>query len=206
MASKRQRWRNNRNKRRVVTNKLADCESLEDLLRNLKIQPTEWDVLIVGDGSGTTWERECGWGSVLIDKHSFMRIPFWGGFNLGTVNVAEMMAYLHPILWLIKNRKHWLLTTLKIHIVTDSQYVANGINSVQVGSENQTLWQALLSAKRHGIRLTGHWIPRDTLDLNQLAHNLANQSRLSQQGLIDKALKDQGVVSLDELTPDSKQD
>jgi hypothetical protein len=44
----------------------------------------DWDVLIIGDGSGTGWSEPCGWASVLHERYSNMRQLFTGAMNHGT--------------------------------------------------------------------------------------------------------------------------
>ena len=66
---------------------------LDEVLRKAGIQ--EWDVLIVGDGSGSGWNGACGWCSILVDKLSRGRRVFYGAMNNGSVNVAETMTHIH---------------------------------------------------------------------------------------------------------------
>jgi hypothetical protein len=41
----------------------SEPESIDNLLKTFNIPPQQWDYLIVGDGSGTTWQQAAGWGS-----------------------------------------------------------------------------------------------------------------------------------------------
>lgn len=160
----------------------------------LKISSTDWDYLIVGDGSGTTWQHAFGWGSTLIAKTDLSRQLFYGSMSCGTNNMAELLAALHPLMFL-SNNTNWEDKPhgLKVHVVTDSQYVAQGLakdNPIWVSTldVNRELWMAIHMTRRRGLELKGHHIPRDTIDLNKLGHDLANLSRKTQIGLL-KELK-----------------
>ena len=161
---------------------LKQIDSLQDLLKHFGIQPGDWHALIVGDGSATTWEKAAGWSSVLIQKHTTDRRPFYGGMSCGTNNVAELMAVLHPLMYLANNQKDLPVGGYHVHVVTDSEYVANGLthdNPVWISglNKNRELWLAIHAIRRKGIIVHPHHINRDTIELNKVAHDLANESR-----------------------------
>lgn len=145
---------------------------------------TDWDYLIVGDGSGTTWAKEFGWGSALICKHDFERKLFYGSMSLGTNNMAELMAVLHPLMYLANTQQGVRPGGLKVHVVSDSEYVINGLKKedpiwVSQLEMNRELWMAIHMTRRRGLVIKGHHILRDTIDLNRLGHDLANLARKS---------------------------
>lgn len=160
-------------------------ESLEDLLKRLNIK--NWDFLIVGDGSGSNWNREAGWASVSIEKLTMERMVWEGSVNRGTVNLAEIMAYLQPLEWLstreVEKRKEGGGTrALHVHIVTDSDYCRKTGNSpVRTMSKNAGLWAAFDAFTRHGFVLHWHWIPREDCDLNRYCDKLSKMERLMQK-------------------------
>jgi len=145
---------------------------------------TDWDWLIFGDGSGSNWNRECGWGSVSVERQTGERLVWWGFANRGSVNVAEVMAYLLPLEWLAnreqervkagKNRRR----ALQIHVVTDSQYVqgTGEVNNPLV-EKNGTLWERFDSLARRGLILNWHWLRRDEVALNSYADELSKLAR-----------------------------
>src|SRR5207344_186670 len=111
--------------KRDVTDK-ASAETLEALLVRLGIEEDEWDFLIVGDGSGSGYDRAAGWASVSIERQTKERRVWWGAVNAGTVNFAEAMAYLQPLNWLAcredDKRRNGRRKLWRVHIVTDSMY------------------------------------------------------------------------------------
>lgn len=165
-------------------------QTLSDLLRDLNIKSSQWDALLIGDGSASDWRNECGWCSVLI-TYDFQREIFYGSCNKGTNNVAEMMAYVMPLMYLSSqfvptaNRK-----TCRVRVITDSEYVAKGINGVTNLKSNTELWSVLNSAKYNGLSVAAHWIPRDTVDLNKLCHDVANYTRQVQKDLLHQVIGD----------------
>lgn len=163
--------------------------TLQDLIRQFDIG-SNWDAIIVGDGSGTTWEKQMGWGSVLIMKTAQDRIPFYGGMSHGTNNMAEILAVLHPLMYLtqhIRAKK----SGFHVHILSDSSYVVRGleITNPATASElksNRELWMAIHFAIRQGLIIHPHHVHRDTIELNKLGHDLANIARKQQHDVLNQ--------------------
>ncbi len=172
-------------------------ESLEALLVRLQIE--RWDLLLVGDGSGSTWERECGWGCVSIERSTFERRVWHGALSHGTVNMAEALAYLQPLCWYVEQevrlRKQGGKVAVKhVHIVTDSSYLANvgtrGDAGLRPGN-NGPLWNVFRQFASQGLLLHWHWIPRESVELNRFADQLSKAARLNVKGtdLPDRAVE-----------------
>ena len=160
-----------------------DEETLEELLIRLEIQPDEWDLLIIGDGSGSNWTRESGWASISIDRVTRERRVWVGSMNRGTVNFAEMMAYLQPLNWyasveLNKRKKSGNVRFRNVHIITDSKYCREqGSKKALLPKKNSVLWKMFDGFQRHGILLHWHWVPRDTVELNIYADKISKVAR-----------------------------
>lgn len=163
-------------------------EPLDALLQKLKID--NWDLLLVGDGSGSTWDRECGWGCVSIEKSTLERRVWHGALSHGTVNVAEAMAYLQPLCWYVdrelKVRKHGgKIGVRHVHIVTDSGYLqSSGDKPARdlLSSNNGPIWNVFRQFSSHGILLHWHWVRRETVELNEFADHLSKAARLNIKG------------------------
>jgi len=170
---------------KLKKNLKKDKETLEDLLTRLKIQPNEWDLLIIGDGSGSNWTRESGWASISIHRTTLERHVWFGSMNRGTVNFAEMMAYLQPLNWyvsteLTKRKKSGNVRFKNVHIITDSEYCKEQGNKKSSSPlKNSVLWQMFDGFQRYGILLHWHWIPRNTVDLNVYADKISKAARKS---------------------------
>lgn len=182
--------RNKDNRSRRI--RAADVTNLASLQEFLGIQPDQWDAIIVGDGSGTSWEKEMGFASVLVRNNTFERQVFYGGHNVGTNNVAEIMAIFWPLFYLANTGDGITDRGYRVHVVTDSDYVVNGLKSRDPIHDkklraNRELWLAIHAVQRRGIRIFPHHIHRDTIALNKLGHDIANAARKSQIKIMEKS-------------------
>lgn len=177
------------------------AQTIEEVLELAGIDNDDWDVLLIGDGSGTSWEKECGWGVTLITSTHYRNV-YSGAFSHGTNNIAEMMAYLLPLMALTAGEVPIdIKSGCRVRVITDSQYVVNGINQRIPLKNNFELWTAIQAVRRFGIDLKAYWAPRDVVDLNRLGHNLANKSRIAQQNRISESLGGRDVHKIDPTRP-----
>lgn len=134
------------------------------------------DLLLVGDGSGTGWELASGigWACIAVE-HDGKRRVFHGAANAGTVGVAELSAYLIPLIWY---REHAPDDgrVRNVHVVTDSQYVQKMASSNTPPAKHDVLWASFAWFSRGGLRLHWHWVARGT-ELNRLADDLSRSAR-----------------------------
>jgi len=112
--------------------------------------------------------------------------------NCGTVNFAEMMAYLQPLNWyasveLNNRKKSGGVRFRNVHIITDSKYCGEqGAKKDLFPKKNSALWKIFGDFQRHGILLHWHWIPRDTVELNAYADKLSKDARKAIAELRDR--------------------
>ncbi len=146
-----------------------------------------WNAIIVGDGSGSSWSIGGGWACVLIDRLTLKRKLFCGSMKPGTVQIAEMMPYLHAMLWYTargnpgRSARQVAMSigrSVNVHIVTDSETVAKSGNRVQGRSANLPLWAAFDQFAAMGYALRFHHVPRETVPLNILADEVSRSARL----------------------------
>lgn len=158
--------------------------SLEQFLESQKIN--NWDFIIMGDGSGSNWNREAGWASVSIEKMTMERLVWWGGLNRGTVNVAEIMAPATPLMWFLareKERREKHKTRYRgyqVHIFTDSEYCKT-MGSARYrsdGIKNGILWRIVDEVQANGFMLHWHWLPRNKVALHAYCDQLSKLARL----------------------------
>lgn len=167
--------------------------SLQKLLRHLKIGPDAWDILLVGDGSGSGWNGNAGWACIMIERETLERHVFYGACSPGSIGFAEIMPYFQALAWYHSNSKQ---SGRRIHILTDSQYVVTTGKREYKGSvrANRYLWSMFDWFKRQGTTITWHWKPRETTSLNRYVDDLSRQARLQlmNQDLIKKVEKKPG--------------
>lgn len=166
-------------------------QSLFDWL--LTIGNPSWDVLLVGDGSGTGWDTGCGWACTLISRlHGYQRRVFWGAANCGSVNFAEAAPYLQALAWYDQAvGREFLHSHQQINclIVTDSQITAQCGQAatrldVQAGDlprVNLSIWAAVRAYVSIGYAFQWHWQPREQSALNHLSDFVSKLSRVSLQ-------------------------
>lgn len=158
---------------------MENCKQLSQLLDHLKIE--NWDILLIGDGSGASW-GPCGWGCLSIERKDFSRTMWYGSMNHGTVNVAEYMAYIQPLIY-YASRKYDNFQ--HVHIITDSQVVAAASTTYICG-------KFLSDFLAKGFIVKTHWLERSTLEANKLADMVSKYARAD----IKDAKYDQTAITL----------
>ncbi len=159
-------------------------ELLQAILDKARI--TEWDILIIGDGSGTGWDDANAYASVLVDRETRGRKTCWGGNRYGSINLAEMEAYLKPLFWFDNTYGRERLkrkSPLHVHIISDSQVTCtHGTKAAMLEGplpdvSHRPMWAAMRELARMGYYLRYHWAPRCTSGLNMLSDLIAGLSR-----------------------------
>ena len=148
-----------------------------------------WDVLIVGDGSGSQCDNACGWSSVLIDRETQNRRLFGGHANAGSVNFAEAMPFIQAMTWYDhfygQHRNKDKIGLCDVHIVTDSQTIANmgnqAVTRKQVSRALTHLTSFIAAYMKLKYRFTWHWIPRNEFQLTEIVDRLSKQHRVTSQ-------------------------
>lgn len=165
----------------------AAAESLHELLARVGVADDDWDWLLFGDGSGSNYQRASGWATVSIERPTMDRQVWAGAMNRGTVNMAEMLAYLQPLTWIVNREQERVEAggarrAVRVHIVTDSQYCRDkGVTPGELVAKNAGLWAAFGALRRDGIVLTWHHMPREEAALNSFCDGLSKVAR----GLIE---------------------
>lgn len=165
-----------------------DARELRRLLKHFKIG-NDWEVLIFGDGSGSKWGYGIGFAAISFDRWSSKLRPWYGAMNDGTNNLAEMLAYLAPLMYYAseairakEDGAHY--GTMRVRIFTDSQYCRDtGTRGCAMRGKNFALWDCLASVRHVGVIPTWHWIRRETTAFNSLVDRLSKSSRLAVQNI-----------------------
>jgi ribonuclease HI len=157
------------------------------------IHDHDWDVVIVGDGSGGGWDLGCGWAAVLIDHYTNLRKQVHGSWSCGTSYIGELMAYLHAMVWYSSGvghqriqdmRSRGMVRPVKVHIITDSEILVNQGNGGAHRKAARELWASMDAYITGGYQFHWHWCPRDTVGLNMLTDHLSRESRQAIQGIV----------------------
>ncbi len=149
---------------------------------------SDWDVLMIGDGSGSGWNIGIGWAVTVIERARNGRKLLWGSWSSGTVVIAELMAYVHGLAWYEHNmagaaRALLRKQVLNLHVITDSETVVHQGNNV-VGRQKMLPWWACFgNFLRLGYTAKFHHVPghdrERVLGLNVLTDHLSRAARVA---------------------------
>lgn len=152
-------------------------------MERLGIDDDDWDWLLFGDGSGSNYHRASAWATVSIERVTMDRQVWVGAMNRGTVNLAEMLAYVQPLTWIVNQEQERVKAggerrAVRVHIVTDSQYCVNQGEVIgDLMKKNAALWAAVGAFRREGVVITWHHIKREDAALNSFCDGLSKIAR-----------------------------
>jgi hypothetical protein len=184
---------------------MASCG---EIAANLGIH--EWDFLLIGDGAGAGWKIGCGWASIIVDRLARKRHWITGGLSTGTIRLAELLPYLHSLMWIEAHRGKILRESLDrpiaVHIISDNEATVISGNTLAkrtAGAANvirhYPLWAAVQQYDRLGYELRYHWMRRDKLALNMVADALSVAARKANQSIELPKRDDGSPIDLDNL-------
>jgi len=153
-------------------------QPLNQVLAGLGIQA--WDLLLVGDGSGSTWKIGGGWAVVVIESRSDNRRILTGSFSSATSMRMELFPYIWALDWYATAqyaRLRALGRPCRTHILCDNETTVKQGNGEYSRRSLSPWWAALDALKTRGFTLRWHWVARDTLALNSLCDHLSRHAR-----------------------------
>ena len=165
---------------------------IDDILQACQLRV--FDVLILGDGSGSHCDNACGWSSVLIERETGRRRLFGGHANAGSGQFAEAMPFIQAMTWYDHfygqySKKPGLCD---VHIVTDSQTIANmgnqAVTAKKVSRALAYLTSFVQAYMKLKYRFTWHWMPRNEFQLTEIVDRLSKQHRITGQKIENKTL------------------
>lgn len=145
---------------------------IKEVVNNLALP--NFDVLLLGDGSGNSPNTCSAWGCVRYLPLKSLVEVHCGGQTLGTNNFAELMPYL-CVLWLDYAEKHPF--PRKIEIVSDSEVSVKCGNREYSRNANLPLWASFDCLEKLGYTIHWNHISRNTNPANALCDRLAGQVR-----------------------------
>ena len=125
----------------------------------------------------------------------------YGAVNQGSISFAETIPYLHLLSWFDQHYgkdRLQSLGSLNVHIVTDSQVVANWGTaamspSAPIPRKQCVFWAAMRHLRSLGYVCKFHWAPRLSTELNWAADLIAGLARVA---MIDLP----GTQAIDSMT------
>ena len=145
----------------------------------------KWDLIMIGDGSGSGADRACGWSVAIIDRLTGLRRMLAGAQNLGSITIAEVVPYImaldyfNIVMRTPQHRTNMALPfSLDVHIFTDSSHTANAGKGLHTRVKHGGLWASIAYFEEHGYKLTWHWFERDNpFKLHKLMDEMASELR-----------------------------
>jgi hypothetical protein len=170
--------------------------SLSAVLEKHEIR--EWDLVMVGDGSGGSWNIGCGWAVVVVDRVSNLRKLLFAAFNSGTIGIGELMPYWHGLMWFESliggKRRHAKGGLLQAHVISDNETVVRQGNGEIERKTNAALWASIECMCRRGYFIKWHWAGRDTTALNSYVDDVSREVRMLVQDFRPTILTEDSTV------------
>lgn len=152
-------------------------ERLQEIARSLGI--SDYDLLLIGDGSGNLVNAPAGWFCTLFDSKSEAIVDHFGGVNGGTNNYAELAPYCHALWSYHSQRKDNIGGIVKVAIISDSEVTVRCGNGEYARKANASIWAQIEWFERNHYRL--HWVhvPRNSNAFSEFADHIAGVVRRS---------------------------
>lgn len=132
------------------------------LRRKIDYDPTCYDFVIVGDGSGLLTNKPCGFHAVILDVEKDCSWECGGSFTHGSGVAAELLAFYVAIEQVVDSRPGVLS---RILCISDSQVTVYCAKGLWARTANLALWAAIDSySQRKEVRLFWEHIERNTIE------------------------------------------
>lgn len=146
---------------------------LEQLATTLNL---DFDLLLVGDGSGTVLDMPCGWACIAYDRVRNQVTVHRGASSCGTTNFAELMPYVQA-LWHYHRNQPPLEAVVEVAIISDSEVTVHCGNRRYARRANGCLWAAMEYFEAIGYFINWWHIPRNSNNWSAHADTLAGAAR-----------------------------
>jgi ribonuclease HI len=167
--------------------KLSDnALAMEELADKLGV--SDYDLMLVGDGSGSSLLTPCGWYVTAYERKTGKVWSHNGGASGGTNNYAELepfifalWAYRH-VLWHYHTEQNgndgkMKVTPPKVLIVSDSEVTVKGGTREYSRRANAPLWASIEWFEQKNYVIHWRWVPRNSNKFNLLADKVAGETR-----------------------------
>ncbi len=160
-------------------------KNLQHLIARLGIPVNDWDVILVGDGSGSAWHSPCGWACTLMFRerrtgHVHYLTPFTGATSRGSIQWCEAMPYwccLRYHYHEMNGKQHCQQGGVRVDIVSDSEWVCNTMSGQHKAKTHEDMVMLFQWYKEHGYDIHWHHMPRTEVYLNVLMDEMSAEAR-----------------------------
>jgi ribonuclease HI len=147
----------------------------------------DFDLMLAGDGSGTTADNPCGFACYAYDRRAQEIIVHKGSFNHGTNNFAELMPYVHALWHFQTTQQTDIRFPVRVLVVSDSELTVRQGQRLYSRNANLCLWEAINWFEEHGYEFTWKHVRRNTNPIHTDCDKIA--------GIMRKKLLDVSLVS-----------
>lgn len=149
---------------------------IQELINNLTLP--DFDVLLVGDGSGTVYNKASGWACWRYLKSNDSLKLHCGAATVGSNNFAELLPYI-SVLWLdmYEWRASGAPTPRTAVIVTDSELTAKQGTGEYSRNANGILWAGIDYAQSAGYSIIWKHVKRNSNPFNTVCDRNAGKLR-----------------------------
>lgn len=155
---------------------VAELEALSS-----ELSLPEYDLLLLGDGSGTTCHESCGWACVAYNKLTDDIEFHNGSMSCGTNNFAELIPYCQALWHFDQFYKTVAAPGVagRVEIVSDSEVTVRCGNGIYARKGNGFLWSGIEWFEKNGYNI--HWthVRRNTNKFSKRCDWLAGETRIS---------------------------
>ena len=155
------------------------------LLKFLNVSPDKWNLLLMGDGSGSMASNPGGWACFAVEQGEYQQEltyhrPVYGAVSAGPINWLETLPYWHFLrhhYYYLGGKSLCAKNRVTTHIVTDSQWAAQTMSGRSKAKYHKDMQMMFAMYSEWGYNLVWHHVSRETVMLQSLADRLSAQAR-----------------------------
>jgi ribonuclease HI len=144
---------------------------------SLELNLPAYDLLLIGDGSGTVKDKPCGFACISYDKLRDNIKIHTGALSHGTNNMAELFPYIHALQCDILEVGPMDKGNRYVEIVSDSELIVKQGRKIYGRYSNRALWKAIDGFEELGYTIHWNHVSRNSNVLNELCDKLAGEMR-----------------------------
>jgi hypothetical protein len=156
---------------------------LDQLARDLALGPH--DLLLVGDGTGETYQSPAGWACIAYDRLLERAVVHVGALTAGSIKFAELLPFLHGLWFFDQEHRDDRLRSYQVAVVSDSEVTVRCGNGDYARRANGCLWAGIEWFERRAYAFQWHHVRRLSNGWNALVDSVAGKARQLALGVLE---------------------
>jgi ribonuclease HI len=136
-----------------------------------------FDLLLLGDGSGTVYDEPAGWACAAYDRVKAQVTLHAGAVSCGTNNFAELAPYVQALWHHHQDHGQDPPASVRVIIVSDSELTVRCGNRRYTRKANGCLWAAVEWFEARGYRLAWRHLRRNSTGWHAWVDRVAGRAR-----------------------------